>query len=155
MLFRSAAPRPAQVRLRVEDLSNARITPTLNDLGYARTRETTLNNLRFMHALDMQLHVPPRSARDAAEFLLDAKLVDPLGGRYVLQEGVGGAASWTSTALQPGGPSGLFQVRAPEGYQAPPLSWFRGLHLDAVMTEKTISAHAEVIMQMPAKPKAD
>jgi hypothetical protein len=31
------------------------------------------------------------------------------------------------------------------------LSWFRGLDLDAAMIEKNISAHAEVIMQMPAK----
>jgi hypothetical protein len=48
-------------------------------------------------------------------------------------------------------PGGFLRVHAPEGYQAPPLSWFRGLDLDATMTEKSISAHAEIIMQMPAK----
>ena len=31
---------------------------------------------------------------------------------------------------------------------SPPLNWFRGLDLDATMTEKTVSAHAEVIMQI-------
>jgi hypothetical protein len=51
---------------------------------------------------------------------------------------------------EPPPPSPL-KVHAPPGYQSPPLSWLRGLDLDATMTEKTISAHAEVIMQMPAK----
>jgi hypothetical protein len=32
-----------------------------------------------------------------------------------------------------------------------PWDWFRGLKLDALMTQKDISAHAEVIMQLPEK----
>ena len=154
------AQRPAQVRLRVDDVSQARITPTLNDLLYGRTRETSLGNIRLLHALDEQLHVPPAACREAAEFLLDAKLICPLGGEYVLRQPSGGPPYWTSTALEmekdrpatePPPSSPLLKVHAPPGYQSPPLSWFRGLDLDATMTEKTISAHAEVIMQMPAK----
>ncbi len=173
------AQRPAQVRLRVDDVSQARITPALNDLGYARTRETSLGNVRFLHALDQQLHVPPAACKETAEFLLDAKLICPLGGKYVLREGGGEPSHWTSTALEsekgtgpigrngPSGashqldlspfptgriePGGFLKIRAPQGYLSPPLSWFRGLDLDATMTEKTISAHAEVIMQMPTK----
>jgi hypothetical protein len=145
------AQRPAQVRLRVDDVSQARITPALNDLGYARTRETSLGNIRLLHALDQQLHVPPRACKEAAEFLSDAKLICPLGGEYVLREGAGGAPRWNSTALGQIEPGGVLKVHAPQGYQSPPLSWFRGLSLDATMTEKTISAHAEVIMQMPTK----
>jgi hypothetical protein len=144
------AKRPAQVRLRVDDVSQARITPALNDLGYARTRETLLGNLRLLHALDQQLHVPPSACKEAAEFLLDAKLICPLGGEYVLRNDKSELPYWTSTALVPTEPGGLLRIRAPQGYQTPPLSWFRGLDLDATMTEKTISAHAEVIMQMPA-----
>ena len=45
------------------------------------------------------------------------------------------------------------KIHAPKGYLSPPLNWFRGLDLDATMTEKTVSAHAEVIMQMPPKKK--
>jgi hypothetical protein len=144
------AKRPAQIRLRVDDVSNARITPALNDLGYARTRETSLGNLRFLHALDQQLHVPPAACREAAEFLLDAKTICPLGGGYVLQEGADGTPHWTSTALEHTQPGGFLKVHAPPGYQSPPLSWFRGLDLEATMTEKAVSAHVEVIMQMPA-----
>ncbi|MBN1394234.1 MAG: hypothetical protein JW959_04370 [Pirellulales bacterium] len=143
------AKRPAQVRLRVGDVSDSRITPTLNDLGYARTRETSLGNLRFLHALGQQLRVPPADRLAAAEFLLDAKMICPLGGKYVLQQN--GTARWTSTALKDGPPGGFTMVKAPDGYRSPPLSWFRGLELEATMTEKAVSAHAEVIMQMPPK----
>ena len=93
------AQRPAQVRLRVDDVSHARITPALNDLLYGRTRETSLGNLRLLHALDEQLHVPPAACKEAAEFLLDAKLICPLGGHYVLREENGEPPHWTSTAM--------------------------------------------------------
>jgi len=146
------APRPAQVRLHVGDVSHAGITLRLNDLGYGRTRETCLNNLRLMHALDQQLHVPPAACREAAEFLMDAKLTCPLGGQYVLRETPGGPPRWTSTMLEKRpAANGALAAHAPEGYQSPPLNWFRGLDLEATMTEKTISAHADIIMQMPAK----
>jgi hypothetical protein len=143
--------RPAQIRLHIDDLSEARITPALNDLGYARTRETSLNNLRFLHALNQQLHVPPAACHETATLLLDAKLICPLDGEYVLREDEGDPAYWTSTALEPAAPGGFLTAHAPPGYQSPPLSWFRGLDLDATMTEKVFSAHAEIIMQMPSK----
>jgi hypothetical protein len=104
-----------------------------------------------MHALDQQLHVPPAACREAAEFLMDAKLICPLGGRYVLRETPGGSPRWTSTVLEKQAAKGALATHAPEGYQSPPLNWFRGLDLEATMTEKTISAHADIIMQMPAK----
>jgi hypothetical protein len=146
------APRPAQVRLRVGDISNARVTPLLNDLGYARTRETSLGNLRLLSELNEQLHVPPADCLQKAQSLLDAKLICPLGGQYELRDAGTPLAHWTSTALRPeppARPNGPLKVHAPPGYQSPPLSWFRGLDLEATMTEKTVSARAEVIMQMP------
>ncbi len=143
------AQRPAQVRLHVGDVSNARLTPALNDLAYARTRETSLGNLRFLHALGQQLHVPAAKRLETAEFLLDARMKCPLGGKYILQPG--DAEEWTSTALQNGPSGGFLKVHAPDGYRSPPLNWFRGLDLEATMTEKSVSAHAEVIMQMPPK----
>ena len=76
-------------------------------------------------------------------------MICPLGGKYVLQRGR--AERWTSTSLQNGPPGGFMKVHAPNGYLSPPLNWFRGLDLEATMTEKTVSAHAEVIMQMPPK----
>jgi hypothetical protein len=147
------APRPAQVRLHVEDVSQARITASLNDFLYARTRQSSLSNLRLLQVLNQQLHVPLAACKETAESLLDAKLICPLGGKYVLAGGGQGEAPphWTSTALGPSEPAGFLAARAPQGYQSPPLNWFRGLALDAMMNEKTISAHAKIIMQTPPK----
>ena len=88
--------RPAQARLHVGDVSQARVTPALNSWGYSRTRETALGNLRLMHALDQQLHVPPEHCKEAAEFLLSAKLICPLGGQYVFQKTPDGLGRWTA-----------------------------------------------------------
>jgi hypothetical protein len=146
------AKRPAQLRLRINDPTKARIMPLANNWAYYRTSETSLNNLRLLSDLDQQLHVPPASCREAAEFLLDAKLVDPLGGEYIYRENGDNFGRWTSVTLEnqpPGG--GPLRTAAPEGYLAPPWNWFRGLDLEASMTEKNLSAHAEIIMKMPEK----
>ncbi len=143
------AKQPAQVRLHVNDVTGAKITPFLNNWGYARTRETALGNVRLMQSLNQQLHVPAKDCREAAEFLLAAKLVCPLGGDYVLRDVPSGASRWTSTKLEEApGQTGMFST-APAGYVAPPLNWFRGLDLHATVAETLLSAHAEVIMQMP------
>ena len=97
------AKRPAQLRLRIDDPTNARIMPLANNWAYYRTRETSLNNLRLLSDLDQQLHVPPASCREAAEFLLDAKLVDPLGGNYVYREN--GNGFWPLDLHRPGKPA--------------------------------------------------
>jgi len=146
------AKRPAQLRVRIGDPTKARIMPLANNWAYFRTRETSLNNLRLLNDLDQQLHVPPAVCREAAEFLLDAKLIDPLGGEYVYRESGNNFGRWTSTVLEnqpPGG--GLLRTSAPEGYLAPPWNWFRGLDLEASVNEKNLSAHAEIIMKMPEK----
>ena len=145
------AERPAQVRLRVNDLSDARIRPWLNNIGYARTRETSLGNLRLMHALEQQLHVPGEDCRAAAEVLLDAKLICPLRGEYVYRTDTGGPGYWTSTALGERPTGGLLTARAPEGFVSPPLNWFRGLEADVLVTPDALSVHAEIVMQLPPK----
>lgn len=147
------AERPAQVRLRVGDVSQGPIAPLLNDLGYGRARQASLGNLRLMHALVEQLHVPIEQARTAAETLLDAQLVCPLGGQYVFRTTAAGIGYWTSTALAEGQPAGLLRTEAPPGYQTPPLNWFRGLDLDALLTPSALSLHAEMLMQKPAARK--
>ena len=43
--------------------------------------------------------------------------------------------------------------QAPPGYVAPPLSWFRGVDLDAAWIENQLTAHAELIMQLPPAAK--
>lgn len=141
------AERPAQVRLRVLDLSHARTKPYLNNLAYLRTRSTSLGNLRLMHALAQQLHVPAPDCKAAAEALLDARLIDPLGGQYVYRPEGGSGGAWTTSALEGEAGRNAVGPGAPEGYEAPPLRWFRGLNLDALVAPEGLSVHAEVLMK--------
>ena len=140
------AQRPAQIRFRIKDVTRAVMYRRLNDLAYARTRETCLGNLRLMHDLSQQLHVPGEDCRNAAELLLDGKLVCPLGGEYVFQPIPGGPGRWTATEV-PESTHGILNVHAPEGFVAPPLSWFRGLEAELTATPEALSIHAEVVMQ--------
>ena len=138
------AERPAQLRLHVGDPSRARITPLLNSWSYWRTYQTSLGNLRLMHALGQQLHVPAEDCKKTAELLLAARLICPLGGRYVYHKTPG---RWTSTALLHDLGRSPLGVQPPRGYVAPPLSWFRGVELDAMLTADAMLIHAEVVMQ--------
>jgi hypothetical protein len=146
------ADRLAQLRAHIHDLAGAQLSTLLNDWGYVRTRQTSLGNLRLLHTLNQQFHLPPKDCLETAQQILAAKLICPLGGQYVLREGDGGP-SWTSTQLeqaaQQSGTAGLVP-KAPAGYLAPPLSWFRGIDLDAAMVANVLSAHAEVLMQLPS-----
>ena len=143
------AERPAQFRLRVEDVTRALIYPRLNDFAYARTRETCLGNLRLMHDLGQQLHVPGEDCKNAAELLLDGELICPLGGEYAFQQIAGGPGQWTATAVSDAPTGGLLTAKAPEGFVAPPLSWFRGLEAELTATPEALAIHAEMVMQMP------
>jgi hypothetical protein len=145
------AERLAQFRLRVSDVSNGPMTPLLNDLGYGRTLRTSVGNLYLLHTLVQQLHVPGEHAQKAAEMLLDAALICPLGGQYVYNKTPEGLGYWTSTGLAASQPLGPLRAKAPEGYLTPPLNWFRGLNLDALLTPEALSVHAEILMQRPAK----
>jgi hypothetical protein len=144
--FVDAQP-PAQLRVNIKDPTQARLSPFLNNLGYARTRETALGNLRLIRSLCQQLHVPLNDGREAAEFLLSAQLVCPLGGTYELQASPGELNQWTSTKLAEYAPQERLLPAAPPGYVAPPLDWLRGLDLDASMVNNVLSAHAVVLMQ--------
>ena len=63
---------------------------------------------------------------------------------------VHGPGSWTSTVLGENPNGGLLTAQAPEGFVAPPLSWFRGLDADLTATPDALLVHAELVMQMPA-----
>ncbi len=144
--------RLAQFRMRVADISAGQMTPLLNDLSYSRTVRTSVGNLHLLHTIVEQLHVPGKHAKEAAEMLLDAKLICPLGGEYVYRTTQDGVGYWTSTALE-GQPTGLLKTKAPEGYLATPLNWFRGLDADALLTPESLSVHSEIVMQKPQQGK--
>jgi hypothetical protein len=131
------APREAQARFRMGDPSTARLAVALNELGYRRTYQTVLGNLRLLHVLAQQLRVPPDTTKQVAESLLDARMVCPLGGEYVYRAPVGETPHWTSTSLE----------RTRDAFVAPPLNWLGGLQLDALAGADHLSGHVEVDMQ--------
>ena len=146
-----AASRPAQFRLHVGDLTQTRIAPLANDLALARSRQTALGNLRLLHAMGQQLHVPGEDAKMAAELLLGAELICPLGGTLVYRKAPDGADHWTSTVLEQTASHGATLTESPAGFQPPPLNWFRGLQADANCMEGRLTAHVEVDMELPGK----
>ncbi|HEX3726557.1 MAG TPA: hypothetical protein VHV08_09960, partial [Pirellulales bacterium] len=141
------APRPAQIWFRSDDLSRSKLAPMINAYGYRQSRQITQGNTRFMNMLTEQLHVPPAEARLTAERLLEAKLVDPLGGEYELSEYPGGLKTWTSTALANAGESGV----PPADYQFPALNWLRETQFEVRAENGLLALHGEVVMPVETR----
>ncbi|NLE38758.1 MAG: hypothetical protein GX621_12105 [Pirellulaceae bacterium] len=147
------AERPAQIRLHVDDVSRARLASGLAAMSYTRTLATSRGNLLLLHAMREQLHVPGPDCKAAAELILDARLICPLGGQYEYRENADGSGYWTSTALEMGANGVPLAGRLPANYRdMPPLNWFRGMEMEATMTDSDLSARVEVFMRMPDKP---
>ncbi len=145
------AENDAQVRLHVGDLSQARLQNWVNSLAYSRAHQASVGNAKLLHMLSQQLGVPRDRALDAAEGLLDAKLLCSLGGEYRLIEAPGQMALWQSDKwLDPAaGP-------AADEYRAPLLVWFRGVDADLTMYNDRVVVHATLDMQRKAtEPKVE
>jgi hypothetical protein len=136
------AARPAQIWLRADDLADSRLAPMINAYGYRQSRQIALGNTRYMNMLIEQLHVPPPAAMTTAEQLLDAKLLEPLGGKYELLALPSGQQSWVSTSLvdHPDAKS------PPADYQFPALNWLRGVDFELMTDGDLLAVHGELIM---------
>ncbi len=121
----------------------------MNQQGYEHAAKMSLGNTRLMALLAEQFRVPPADALATAEKVLDARLLDPLGGKYELVVGPGGAGTWRSSQSAAG---------APAGYQFPALTWIRGLDMEGRLSEGQVVLHAELEMPLeittPGKPGA-
>ncbi|NOY29346.1 MAG: hypothetical protein GXP28_03965 [Planctomycetes bacterium] len=144
------AERPAQIRLKIEDLTGKQLAQTVNAFGYKRARETSVAASRLMNALANQLQVPRDECRAFAERLVDGQFVCPLGGEYQLFAPDLGLETWASTALPTGNRHLLTEV--PEDFQLPLLTWFRGLQGDLVLDEQSLRVHLEIKMTDAAVP---
>ena len=119
------AQRPAQIRLRIEDLSRTKLAPFLHAAGYLRLRKISGGNVHFLHNLIRQLRINPRAARRQAERILNARLVCPLGGTYAPALPAG---AWRSSAWQT---ATVHEIRSvPDGFRFAPFEWLRGLSLE-------------------------
>ena len=132
------AAEPAQIRVHAGDLSQSKITGWINRTYYERAVQASDGNIRFLNLLNQQLHVPLADCLTVAEDLLDAQLRCTLGGKYELVE-TQGAPTWRSSAVAGSSP--------PADYQAPLLTWFRGLDASLIKTDDHVLAHLEIDMQ--------
>ncbi len=141
---------PAQVRIHIGDLSQAQVSPLISQMYYDRAITASSGNVRLLHMLNQQLHVPLEDCVSVAHDMLNAELNCPLGGEYKLLEEVGGGLYWRSTTW----PDKYEQV--PADYRPPFLDWFRGLDGHLTKQQGRLIAHLEVdIARKPAeKPPA-
>jgi hypothetical protein len=145
------ARRAAQIRLRIDSLADKKLAPTINALGYMRSRETSLAASRLMNTLANQLRVPGPDCRALAETLVDGKFVCPLGGEYQLFEGPGHRPSWASTGIIE---ANRFLLDAiPADFQLPLLEWFQGLRGDLRLVDQELTVHLEIDLSTSAVPK--
>jgi hypothetical protein len=174
------AERPAQIRLHIDDLSDKLVATAVTGIGYMQARATSASGARFMNSLVTQLQVPPETAREAAEELVDGEFKCPLGGEYVVVDATaepfnrGAQRSpnsdedlpapdtalaparllWTSTAITPENRFLLTEI--PADYEMPLMNWFRGLSADMARGPDELTAHAELDMvHQDVEPKAD
>ncbi len=144
------AERPAQVRIRAEDLTGKQIADTVNALAYARARETSVAPSRLMNTLSNLLHVPRPACQEFAQRLVDGTFVCPLDGEYNLYESEQSLPVWSSSAVSEANRFLLTEV--PEGFTVSFLEWFRGLQGDLRVADGELSAHVELKMAPDALP---
>jgi hypothetical protein len=147
-LILAGGAKPAQLRVTVTDLSNSKLAASLNSLAYQRGIDISVGNAGMLQSLVRQLHVPREQALATAESLVGARLVCPLGGRYVLLDRPDAARSWASTSWTGDKQQAIREV--PADFVAPSMQWFRGLKADMVTERRRIDAHLELGMQHKA-----
>ena len=144
---------PAQVRLRIGDpKGDASLTDLIQVLSQGRAVRASTGNLRLLNQLSLQFRIAPEESLRIAEALLDAKLVDPLGGEYTRNTD---GSCWVTTALNgtpnASGSGGEHGGEPP----APLLEWFRGVRIDAAADATGLTAHLETVMRIPDELRDD
>ena len=141
---------PAQLWVRLEDLTGTQMAENVRAFGYMGTRSTSAAGSRMMNALANQLQVPRNQCRAVAEQLVDGQFVCPLGGEYQLFAPSRGLEVWASSALPESNRFLLTEV--PEDFQLPMLGWFRGLEGTLHLGAEQLEVHLEVAMSKDALP---
>lgn len=142
------ALRPAQARVRIADLRNTQLADYADSLGVKRAEAASRGNTLLLNSLIQQLHVPPAECLTSTETMLGARLVSPLGGKYVLSDPARADRSlWVVAADEPPAANGA-PARLP-GYKNPVLNWFRGLDGDVLLEGRTMLGHFEIDMERP------
>ena len=135
----------AQVRVRIGDVSQAKLRPWFETLNYQRALQTSTANARLLHTVSQQLGVPRHQAKEVAESILGVELMCTLGGEYLLSESKGGLQHWISNRW-PG-----MKGEDDAEFTSPVMQWFRGLDADVIMLQDRVIAYAALDMQRQEK----
>lgn len=133
------AERPAQVRLRLGDISASNLRNWANVLYFERSWETSIANVELLNMMIQQFNLPKETALAQAEQLLGVQLMCPLGGQYQLAPVNDTRLEWQSTKW----PS-FHDPTMPDDYLAPPMQWFRGLTLDVYQRQSQFIVHGQL-----------
>jgi hypothetical protein len=131
------SPHPAQLRAHVEDLQGTNLAQWVNQQGYKSARRMSSANTHLTAELSEQFGVAPEQSLKVAETVLDAKLVDPLGGEYQLVGTQVGSKQWVSNKLG---------STTAADYHFPALTWIRGLDAEGRLESGQLVLHAEIEM---------
>jgi len=147
---------PAQIRFRLGDVGESQFAAALQAICYVHARRISTTNTQLLAELTHQLGVPAAEARVAAEQLLGARLVCPLGGEYRLEPRGAAAPHWKST----GWPreSVYEETVVPLSYRFSFLQWLHGAEVYFTLTATALSVHAELEVATsagtePARPR--
>jgi hypothetical protein len=164
---------PAQVRLKISDLENSKVSTWVNTVWYRRGLEASRGNALLLDTIQSQFKVAPEQAKLVAERFIDAKLQCPLGGEYRLPDQpnqTNSAASqaslsfWSSTAWPSANAGGSSIPRTlgldtnpsaafpPQEYRAPWLGWLRGVNAHLTQLPQQLILVGEIRLQkLPPK----
>lgn len=137
-----AAKRPAQIRLDVKQLSNAKFAPLLNAYAYVHVRKASIGNALMLRSMGRLLRVGPDEALRAAGRVLGASVVCPLGGTYRCKGGEAGiyrSTAWRERTL------GKI-TKVPADFRFAPLESLRRLVFEFTIDPKAqaLGTHIEV-----------
>jgi hypothetical protein len=131
--------RPAQVRVEVADLTKTQLSGWINAISFERARQTSTANIKAVHWISQQFRTPRNECLLELEKYVGAKLVCVLGGEYSLVTTPSGLEYWESSEAALAN-----ATERPVDYQAPFLSWFRGLRLEGIVNDTQVELHGFV-----------
>jgi hypothetical protein len=125
---------PAQIWLRADDVLSSHVAPLVNQLAQKYVVSIDRGNVRLMKQMNEQLGLPAPMCQAAAEDLLGAKLLAPMGGEY-------------QCLPQADGTAGLPVGPAMQGsYELPALRWLRRVRAEALLQENHLFVHFDLDM---------
>lgn len=143
---------PAQIRIHIGDLHDAKVAPLVNRLYYDRAVTASSGTVRYLHMLNQQFHVPLRDCFNTAQDILNAELRCTVGGEYELRQEAGEDLYWRSTGWREKNDA------MPDDFVAPLVDWFRGLDGHLTKQNGRLLVHFEVdlarkVVEKPAAPE--